>query len=247
MFSLKTSFSWTGTMLPIGSTGLKRACRYARPPWPLHRDAADQRLGRASRRAYTGAAVRRRPRRWPRARRAWFGCSRCLARTLVGLSASTIGRLKDAWSDEHARWRSAISRPSAMSISRSMAFTCRPGSKTSCSACWSSSALHPRVRRSCRPHRRRARERAILARITPRPQAAWACRGSRARGRRWRARLLTSGRRDVASDARPALLGNKLPKSQQSKAKRALQEIWMVETKKDALASFDAFVEHLER
>ncbi len=36
---------------------------------------------------------------------------------------------------------------------------------------------------------------------------------------------------------------NKLPKSQQPKAKRSLQEIWMAETKKDALAAFDAFVE----
>ena len=36
---------------------------------------------------------------------------------------------------------------------------------------------------------------------------------------------------------------NKLPNSQQSKAKRALQEIWMAETKKDALAVFDSFVE----
>ncbi len=36
---------------------------------------------------------------------------------------------------------------------------------------------------------------------------------------------------------------NKLPKSQQSKAKRALQEIWMAETKKDALIAFDAFAE----
>ena len=36
---------------------------------------------------------------------------------------------------------------------------------------------------------------------------------------------------------------NKLPKSQQSKAERALQEIWMAETKKDALVAFDAFVE----
>ena len=36
---------------------------------------------------------------------------------------------------------------------------------------------------------------------------------------------------------------NKLPNSQQSKAKRALQEIWMAETKKDALAAFDSFVE----
>ena len=36
---------------------------------------------------------------------------------------------------------------------------------------------------------------------------------------------------------------NSVPKSQQPKAKRALQEIWMAETKKDALAAFDAFVE----
>src|SRR5437773_6910752 len=36
---------------------------------------------------------------------------------------------------------------------------------------------------------------------------------------------------------------DKLPKSKQSKAKRARQEIWMAETKKDALVAFDAFVE----
>ena len=36
---------------------------------------------------------------------------------------------------------------------------------------------------------------------------------------------------------------NKLPKSLHTKAKRALQEIWMAETKKDAVAAFDAFVE----
>jgi transposase-like protein len=36
---------------------------------------------------------------------------------------------------------------------------------------------------------------------------------------------------------------NKLPKSQQTKAKRALQEIWMAETKKEALIAFGAFIE----
>jgi hypothetical protein len=37
---------------------------------------------------------------------------------------------------------------------------------------------------------------------------------------------------------------NKLPKNQQSKAKRALQQVRMAETKKkDALAAFDVFVE----
>ena len=33
---------------------------------------------------------------------------------------------------------------------------------------------------------------------------------------------------------------NKLPKSQHSKAKRALQEIWMAETRNDADSAFDA-------
>ena len=54
----------------------------------------------------------------------------------------------------------------------------------------------------------------------------------------------------MAADPRSALLVhktanvlNKLPKSQQPKAKRALQEIWMAETKKDAVKAFDAFVE----
>src|SRR5690348_7996762 len=37
---------------------------------------------------------------------------------------------------------------------------------------------------------------------------------------------------------------NRLPKSQQSKAKRALQDIWMAETKNDANTAFDAFVEN---
>src|SRR6202035_1918147 len=102
-----------------------------------------------------------------------------------------------------------------------------------------------------RPHRRRAREHTILEGAAPRPQASWAIDGPRARGCRWRARLLASPRRGMATHARPALLGAQdrqraqqaLPKSQQSKAKRALQEIWMAETKKDALLAFDAFIE----
>ena len=36
---------------------------------------------------------------------------------------------------------------------------------------------------------------------------------------------------------------NKLPKSQQPKAKRMLQDIWMAKTRKDAEATFDVFVE----
>jgi putative transposase len=36
---------------------------------------------------------------------------------------------------------------------------------------------------------------------------------------------------------------NKLPKSLHAKAKRALQQIWISETKKDALVAFDVFVD----
>jgi transposase-like protein len=39
---------------------------------------------------------------------------------------------------------------------------------------------------------------------------------------------------------------NKLPVSQQPKAKRALQEIWMAETKAEAETAFDAFMEGYE-
>lgn len=39
---------------------------------------------------------------------------------------------------------------------------------------------------------------------------------------------------------------NKLPKSQQPKAKRSLQEIWMAETRAEAVAAFDAFLESYE-
>src|SRR6202040_1120808 len=93
-----------------------------------------------------------------------------------------------------------------------------------------------------RPHRRRAREHTILEGAAPRPQASWAIDGPRARGCRWRARLLASPRRGMAPHARPALLGAQdRQRAQQAaeeptiKGEAALQEIWMAETKKDAL------------
>ena len=64
-----------------------------------------------------------------------------------------------------------------------------------------------RQKGTCRTHRRRARERAIVERAPPRPQTAGACDGTRARGRRRRPRLLAGGRGGVAEDTRPALLG----------------------------------------
>lgn len=106
-----------------------------------------------------------------------------------------------------------------------------------------------------RPERRGARERTVLARAAARPEAARADDRAGTGGRRWRARLLASARGGLAPDPRPTLLGaqdraaacghvlNKLPKSQQPKAKRALQQIWMAATRNDAEAAFDAFVE----
>jgi len=98
--------------------------------------------------------------------------SALLGRDAGGLSASTIGRLKDAWSEEHTRW-----------------------SKRDLSAKRAIEEVWPKTR----------------------GQRCWV--------------------------HKTANVLNKLPKSQHSKAKRALQEIWMAETKKDALAAFDAFVE----
>src|SRR3981081_4226152 len=71
-----------------------------------------------------------------------------LGKDAGGLSASTIARLKEAWSDELRAGASAISRPNATSTSGSTASMCRPGSKTPRSACWSSSGPRPRARRS---------------------------------------------------------------------------------------------------
>jgi hypothetical protein len=69
-----------------------------------------------------------------------------------------------------------------------------------------------------------------------RPEAARTCGSARARGRRWRARLLAGDRGSVAATRglrcwvhKTANVLNKLPKSRQSKAKRALQEIWMAD------------------
>jgi hypothetical protein len=98
--------------------------------------------------------------------------------------------------------------------------------------------------------RRRARECAILEGIAARPEAARAGDGSRVGGRRWRAgfwqaveEVWPQTRGQCCWVHKTANVLNKLPKSQHSKTKRALQEIWMAETKKDALAAFDVFVE----
>jgi hypothetical protein len=135
------------------------------------------------------------------------------------LSASTIGRLKEAWSDEHARWSKRD-----LSAKRYIYF-------------WVD-GIHVQARLEDhrampadhhRSHTRgqqgAARECAVLAGTAPRsafietwgvkydkaatkpPTSSWAVDWPRARGRRWRARILASDPRGMAADARPALLG----------------------------------------
>jgi putative transposase len=174
-----------------------------------------------------------------------------LGKDAGGLSASTIGRLKDAWSDEHLRW----SRRD-LSAKRYVYF-------------WAD-GIHVQARLE-------ADAQCLLVIIGATPEGkkelVGLIDGVRESAQSWRELLLDLKRRGLAiapelavadgalgfwraiEEVWPKTRGqrcwvhktanvlNKLPKSQHSKAKRALQEIWMAETKKDALAAFDAFVE----
>jgi putative transposase len=168
-----------------------------------------------------------------------------------GLSASTVARLKDAWSQEHARW----SRRD-LSAKRYVYF-------------WVD-GIHVQARLEDE-----AQCLLVIIGATPagKKELVGLIDGVRESAQSWRELLLDLKRRGLATAPELAVadgaLGfwqaveevwpktrgqrcwvhktanvlNKLPKSQHAKAKRALQEIWMAETKKDALAAFDAFVE----
>jgi putative transposase len=175
-----------------------------------------------------------------------------------GLSASTIGRLKDAWADEHVHW---LKRD--LSARRYVYF-------------WAD-GIHVQARLEDA-----AQCLLVIIGATPegKKELVGLIDGVRESTQSWRELLLDLKRRGLTigpelAVAMPALakaggaLGfwqaieevwpktrgqrcwvhktanvlNKLPKSQQPKAKRALQEIWMAETRNDAEAAFDAFVE----
>jgi transposase-like protein len=174
-----------------------------------------------------------------------------LGRDAGGLSASTIGRLKEAWSEEHARWSKRD-----LSAKRYIYF-------------WVD-GIHVQARLQDT-----AQCLLIIIGATPegRKELVGLTDGVRESAQTWRELLLDLKRRGLSIGPELAVadgaLGfwqaveevwphtrgqrcwvhktanvlNKLPNSQQPKAKRALQEIWMAETKKDALAAFEAFVE----
>jgi putative transposase len=168
-----------------------------------------------------------------------------------GLSASTIGRLKDAWSGEHAQWSQRD-----LSAKRYVYF-------------WVD-GIYVEARLE-------GQAQCILVIIgaTPegRKELVGFTDGIRESAESWRELLLDLKRRGlsvapelaVADGAlgfwkalgevwpttreqrcwvhKTANVLNKLPNSLHAKAKRALQQIWMAETKTDALAAFDAFVD----
>jgi putative transposase len=174
-----------------------------------------------------------------------------LGKDAGGLSASTIGRLKDAWSDEHAHWSKRD-----LSAKRYVYF-------------WAD-GIHVQARLEDD-----AQCLLVIIGATPegKKELVGLIDGVRESTQSWRELLLDLKRRGLAvgpelsvadgalgfwqavEEVWPKSRGqrcwvhktanvlNKLPKSLQSKAKRSLQEIWMAETKKDALVAFDAFVE----
>jgi len=174
-----------------------------------------------------------------------------LGKDAPGLSASTIARLKEAWSEEHARWSAGD-----LSTRRYVYF-------------WVD-GIHVQARLADE-----AQCLLVIVGATPegKKELVGLSDGVRESTQSWKDLLLDLKRRGlrvgpelaVADGAlgfwqaveevwpktrgqrcwvhKTANVLNKLPKSQQPRAKRALQEIWMAETKKAALAAFDAFVE----
>src|SRR5207248_2377269 len=168
-----------------------------------------------------------------------------------GLSASSIARLKEAWVDEHARW---LDRD--LSAKRYVYF-------------WVD-GIHVQARLEDEAQCLLV---IIGATPEGKKELVGLIDGVRESAQSWKELLLDLKRRGLAMGPELAVadgaLGfwqaveevwpqtrgqrcwvhktanvlNKLPKSQQSNAKRALQEIWMAETKKDALLAFDAFIE----
>jgi putative transposase len=174
-----------------------------------------------------------------------------LGKEAGGFSASTIGRLKEVWSEEHTRWSKRN-----LSAKRYVYF-------------WVD-GIHVQARLEDV-----AQCLLVIIGATPegKKELVGLIDGVRESAQSWKELLLDLKRRGLSmapelavadgalgfwqaiEDVWPTTRGqrcwvhktanvlNKLPTSQLSKAKRALQEIWMAETKKDALVAFDAFVE----
>ena len=174
-----------------------------------------------------------------------------LGKDAPGLSATTIARLKDVWIDEHKQWseRDLSGKSYVYVWADGVYLQARLEDEAQCIL----------VIIGATPEGKKE----LLGFVD----------GARESAHDWRALLLDLKRRGLSMAPKVAVadgaLGfwkaigevwsrtreqrcwvhktanilNKLPKSQQPRAKRMLQDIWMAETRKDAEAAFDAFVE----
>ena len=174
-----------------------------------------------------------------------------LGKDAPGLSARTISRLKEVWTDEHLCWtqRDLSARRYVYVWADGIYLQARLEDEKQCIL--------------------------VLIGATPegKKELIGFTDGARESAQDWRELLLDLKRRGLSISPKLAVadgglgfwkaLGeiwptcveqrcwvhktanvlNKLPKSQQPKAKRSLQEIWMAETRHDAVAAFDAFIE----
>jgi putative transposase len=177
-----------------------------------------------------------------------------LGKDAPGLSASTIARLKDVWVDEHKRWneRDLSAKRYVYVWADGIHLQARLEDDAQCILV------------------------VIGATPEGKKELIGFTDGTRESAHDWRTLLLDLKRRGLAIAPELAVadgalgfwkaLGevwpktreqrcwvhktanvlNRLPKSQHAKAKRALQAIWMAETKTDADAAFDAFIESYE-
>jgi len=177
---------------------------------------------------------------------AWQGCCR-----IVGIA---VGRLKDGWLDEHTAWqRCAICRR------KSYVYIWADGIHLQARLEDEKQCILVLMRRDAGSRKELvgftdgAREkRAGLARSAPRPEAPRARRGRRGSSSRWRTRVLEWPLAEVwPKTRRAALLGAQdrerarqvAEEPAAERPKRALQEIWMAETRVAAELAFDAFIE----
>ena len=177
-----------------------------------------------------------------------------LGKDASGLSASTIARLKDVWVDEHKRWneRDLSAKRYVYVWADGIHLQARLEDDAQCILV------------------------IIGATPEGKKELIGFADGTRESAHDWRTLLLDLKRRGLAIAPELAVadgalgfwkaLGevwpktreqrcwvhktanvlNRLPKSQHTKAKRALQEIWMAETKTDADVAFDAFIKSYE-
>jgi putative transposase len=178
--------------------------------------------------------------------------SALLGKEAPGLSPSTISRMKEFWTDEHKRWkrRDLSTRRYVYVWADGIYLQARLADEKQCILVLI--GVTPEGKKELIGFTDGAREsaqdwRELLLDLKARglataPQLAIADGGLgfwKALGEIW---PMTQEQRCWVHKTANVL--NKLPKSQQPKAKRSLQEIWMAETRAEAVVAFDAFIEN---